>query len=578
MPDELKPTWLFIAPIIAFTVLAVSTFLIFLSLELHPLKLLGIQCLFAIAVGFGALFGHHLEYRDSASRLGIISFWSWFALIATMCGFSVVNFLTTPRTLPHGIAKSIPVVVFLFFFAFVLFALRRLLSAGGTSARILSNTLALWVTGIQWSCLWIAVTLLMLFIKQSSIAFWMTQIFAYWLLLHCAELFIRVAAGLIGNKTTGFERLPALFSYELLFHGRNPFVRLIDDLKEEYGIDLHSSRIGPFINTWLPRLVLALFIIYWGLTTLVVIKPHELGLRECLGVPGSRPVESGLHFKFPWPFEYVRTFPAKRLLSMTIGYEAMDQNQDMIWSRPHGRHEYRFPVGNAKELISVDAVLLYEIDDIFNYAYTTQNPDSLISALAYNTLLSEIVSKTLNELLSVDRFRLSNIVTETLNSRLEKEQIGLRAVLLSFLSIHPPFEVAASYQRVVSSGLAKEARILRAQAYREQKLPAAQTLADSLIAAARADSARRIGKAIGESNAFKTRSAARRSARTVIDQDLRLTALEKILHGEEYIIIDKQLSASSLQPWIDLRTIPASDVSADTLNTPMPWDGEGALE
>jgi len=578
MSDELKPKWLFIVPLIAIGVLAVSTFLIFLSLELHPLKLLGIQSMFAVAIGIGILFGHHLERRETSPRLRVITFWAWFVLIALFCAFSVINFLSTPRTLPHGIAQSLPAVIFLFFFAFVLFALRRLLMAGGTSAPKSAESLVLWVTSIQWSCVWIALTVLMLYMKQSSVAFWMTQVFAYWLLLHCAELFIRVVIGLLGNKTTGYERLPVLVSQELIFRGRNPFARLLDDLKDEYGIDLHSSRIGPFINTWVPRLLLTLIVIYWGLTTLVIIQPHELGIRERLGVPVHPSVDPGLHLKFPWPFESIRTYPAKRLHSMTIGYEALDQNQDMIWSKPHGRQEYRFPVGNAKELISVDAVLLYEIDDIFNYAYTTQNPDSLISALAYNTLISEIVSKTLNELLSVDRFTLSNTVTHTLNNRLEQESIGLKAVLLSFLSIHPPFEVAASYQRVVSSGLAKEARILRAHAFREQRLPAAETLADSLTATARADSARRVGKAIGESGAFIRRSEARKSARTLIDQDMRLSSLEKILQGEEYIVIDEQLSASSLQPWIDLRTVQTSDVSVDTLNTPMPWDGEGALE
>jgi membrane protease subunit HflK len=267
---------------------------------------------------------------------------------------------------------------------------------------------------------------------------------------------------------------------------------------------------------------------------------------------------------------------------MTIGYEALSRVQDMIWSRPHGRKEYRFPVGDGRELISIDALLYYEIDDVFDYAYQTQNPDTILACLAYAALSERIVGSQLDELLSVDRASLSEELAETLNRRATSESLGLHVVQLCLESIHPPFEVADAYQRVVSSTLAKEARVLRANAYRENVLPAAQAQADSLVSLARADSCLRLGTAKGEAIAFIQTAAARGVAPDLFDQHLRLGTLEASLVERQFVVLDRRISTSRLQPWIDLRekplSVPLDQAKDDFEDMAIPWEGEGAFQ
>ncbi len=577
--NKLAPIWLFVAPIVVQAVLGVAGVVTYLSFGLHSGRVIGIAALVGAAIAFGILFqGLRMSRGHQTKRLEFLPFLSWYLLIGIAGAFGVIAFLRTPRALPEELVKALPAAVFLLAGVFAIHVVKRLVTLGSSEAhRRVASGMALWLTNSMYSLLVASLALILLSLKFYQAAFWTTQVLAYWILLLTIELVLRTLFLAVKAAPNHPDVLPNLVMLEAVFRGKNPFSSLANTLRDEYALDFGFSRIAAMLRRGLPLVGAFLVLALWGLSAFVLLQPHEVGIREVLGKSKPPALEPGIHLKYPWPFERVRKFPAKRLLSMTVGYEAFGQTENIIWSRPHGRKEHRFPVGNAKELISIDALMYYEISDVFDYAYRTQNPDTALSCLAYSTLIRRIVGSDLDELLSVDRASLSKELAENLNRRAAAESLGLHVVGIYLESIHPPFEVADAYQRVVSGDLAKEARILRAMAYRERVLPAVQAQADSLIARARADSSTRVGSAKGEASAFVSKAQARRLAPGPFDQHLRLGAMESALMGREFIVLDNRLSASSLQPWIDLRAkppaapIPKEDVA-------IPWDGEGALE
>jgi membrane protease subunit HflK len=582
--NKREPLWLFFVTLIAHLLIALAGAACFLAWQLHPGRLLGILAAVGATASLGILLqGIQTTPEKALRRQEALAYLAWFLLIGVGGAFAVIGFLKTPRTLPTGIDKAFPLAVFFLAGAFAVFVVRRVvLLAVPSDARSIRHGLALWLANTFWSVVLASVALILLSIKLYQIAFWVTQILAYWCLLYCLEMIIRALVVAAQSHAALSAVSPNLLLFEAVYLGINPFSRLGRLLLEEYGINIGSSRLGPLLRRGVPLVFALLLISLWALSAFVVIQPHELGLRERFGRSSRAALEPGLHLKYPWPIERVLRFPAKRLLSMTIGYEALSQAQNMIWSRPHGRKEYRFPVGDARELISIDALLYYEIDDVFEYAYLTQNPDTILSCLAYAVLSERIVGSELDELLSVDRASLSVELAETLNQRITSERLGLQVVALCLESIHPPFEVATAYQRVVSSSLAKEARILRANAYREEVLPAAHAQAESLASSARADSCTRVGSAKGEAIAFLQTAKARNVAPDIFDQHLRLGALEATLEARRFVVLDRRISTSRLQPWIDLRTKSLSvplDQAQDTFeDTAIPWEGEGAFQ
>jgi membrane protease subunit HflK len=74
------------------------------------------------------------------------------------------------------------------------------------------------------------------------------------------------------------------------------------------------------------------------------------------------------------------------------------------------------------------------------------------------------------DILNVNRLPLTNILKERVQDEANKKELGVEIISVSFENIHPPLDVAPSFEKVVGAMEKKEATILGAEAYSNREL------------------------------------------------------------------------------------------------------------
>ena len=94
-------------------------------------------------------------------------------------------------------------------------------------------------------------------------------------------------------------------------------------LDYQFGFKVSETWLYRFLEGALLPLVVFQLLALYLLSCLVFLGPEEAGIVERFGKPraGGWELSSGMHCKWPWPFETVRRFPVKRIQTITIGHE-----------------------------------------------------------------------------------------------------------------------------------------------------------------------------------------------------------------------------------------------------------------
>jgi len=269
---------------------------------------------------------------------------------------------------------------------------------------------------------------------------------------------------------------------------------------------VHIKWLTDFLKSALPRVTFAFLVILWLITSLHQVGINEQGIRERFGQPVGDVLEAGIHLGFPWPIDRVRTFPSHKTRLMLVGFRTTTETQrsDLIWTVAHGIEEDRFMTASGSEVISFDIELYYRVKDVNNYAYMYSDPDLYIKHAAYKAIYDRTKNTNTDQLLSRDRASLARGLMADIQTACDSVDAGIEITEIDIIAIHPPFEIASSYQAVVSAQIEKEHMKIVADTYREQIIPEAEATAYSQINAASEYSFGQVSTAMGESAGFLT--------------------------------------------------------------------------
>ena len=329
-------------------------------------------------------------------------------------------------------------------------------------------------------------------------------------------------------------------------------------LDYQFGFQVSETWLYRFLRRALLPLALLNLLVLYAFTCVVFLGPEEAGILERFGRP--RPdawqLASGAHLKWPWPFETVRRFPARRIRSFSVGFVADPKAPPpplILWTVPHYKEEDLFLVANQAEsaaatgavaeaavpvnLVSVNLPVEYQITNLFQYAYQHAEPDRLIEQLAYRCVTLELAGRDLFAVLGAGREATAHALLVRLQAETERHCLGVQVRFVGLAGVHPPVGVAAAYESVVGAVEEKEASILSAQAHRNRTQPAAAANAARIQAEAVAYRARRMEIARAEANQFTQRLAANARSPAVFRSRLYLDTLGSALTGlRKYIV------------------------------------------
>jgi len=361
-----------------------------------------------------------------------------------------------------------------------------------------------------------------------------------------------VRAGRPGvNAAPRFPLDSAVFS---ILGSRTNFVAsALDSAEAQLGIDLRSTWALTVVRRGLEPLVIGLCFLAWLSTSLTVVGIQDAGLIERLGAPvGGEPLSPGLHVHWPWPVDRVVRIPVKSVETLEVGHEGEEGGgpENVLWAVEHAPNEYTLVLGNGRDLITVDAAVVYRISDPRAWRYHSQNPAEALKAIAYRAVMRNTVDRTLSDVLSENLAAVTARMREMVQADADALGLGVEVMAFTVGGMHPPVPVAPDYEGVVSAELGKVTAVVDAQAYRNRTLPAAESSVLTALSRARAQAAGSLAQAAGQAWSFRTLEAQYRAAPQEYYFRRRLETLEKGLSVLPFTVLDARIERDGGELWL----------------------------
>ena len=336
----------------------------------------------------------------------------------------------------------------------------------------------------------------------------------------------------------------------VLFSRLNPAQSSFDYLDQKFGVDIRTTWALTFVRRVTARLSVALAGLAWLSTSLVTIGTVEVGLYERFGAPASgEPLGPGLHLKAPWPIGRVHRIETSRIRTIPLGFYGPQMGVSLLWTKQHAAEEHNLLLGDGRDLITVNAILEYKIQNPTDWHYQSQNPEAVLRVVAEQALLKNTVNRSLDDVLSENTETLAHQIERDVRQGVREYGIGAEIIGVTLQGLHPPIRVAEDYQAVISAQHEGEISILAGRQYETETLGLAQRAALSMVADAQAKAREMTSQARGDAGAFLEVQAAYSSAPSAFEHRLRLKALKDALEGRALNVIDDRIEQDGGVLW-----------------------------
>jgi regulator of protease activity HflC (stomatin/prohibitin superfamily) len=268
-----------------------------------------------------------------------------------------------------------------------------------------------------------------------------------------------------------------------------------DAIDYQFGFQVSQTWFYKLLEKWIVQLTLFGAVTLYLLSCVVVVAPDEQAIIERFGNPLTKAGEKrllgpGLALKWPWPIDIVYKYPTETISEISIGYvPKVDpetgeiERSPLLWGQAHYEEEYSLLVASEQSaeavgtsvpvsLVIAAVPVQYRIKDLYSFVYNHKDPRQLLEYICYRELTKYAASAKIEvddeadigeSLLAGGRGEATAILTERIQQAADREKLGIEIVFLGMQGIHPPPEVAADYQKVISAVQKKQALILQAQ-------------------------------------------------------------------------------------------------------------------
>ncbi|MBN1355832.1 protease modulator HflK family protein [bacterium] len=282
------------------------------------------------------------------------------------------------------------------------------------------------------------------------------------------------------------------------------------------------------------------------------VGPAEVAVCERFGCPvdPENPVGPGLHYYFPQPIGNIRKVDIGGIRRTSFGYQSILQKDFILWTNVHYLREHAILTGDST-FLDVAANIHYRIRSPSDYLYQTADPEQLLETIAYGVLQETVGQREFFDILTFWRRPFEDRVTEAVQCRADQLKLGMEILRIYFRDIHPPVDVAASFEDVVSAQEDQETYIQEAEGYRRELIPNAAGEKAVLMENARAQRTRISMIAAGKSHAFELMEQSFQHFRDVNIFRLKMETLETILAGVSKYIVDREVSKQPIDMFLN---------------------------
>lgn len=278
---------------------------------------------------------------------------------------------------------------------------------------------------------------------------------------------------------------------------------------------------------FIPKVIILVLIIGVATSTAYSLNEDEDAVITTFGIP-SVVEDSGLHFKFP--FIQKRTNVDMSVRGITIGYnpqtDATIENESLMITK-----DFNF--------INVDFYVEWQVTDAVSYLFNSEDPQTILKTLTMSYIRDTIGSYNIDEVLTTGKAQIQSEIRTKLIERMEAEQIGITVRSVAIQDAEPPTaEVSAAFKAVEDAKQKAEETVNNAKTYRNQKIPAAEAQAKSILENAEAKKQTRIREAEGQIARFNAMYEEYIKYPEITKTRMYYEAMEELLPGLKVIIQD----------------------------------------
>jgi membrane protease subunit HflK len=315
-------------------------------------------------------------------------------------------------------------------------------------------------------------------------------------------------------------------------------------------------------------------LVIWLVTGFFRVQPNQQAIQLVFGKPYGKPVEPGLHYNLPSPIGTVVVVNVQDQRRVVIGSRNGGQERTGPYTRgQRPTSSENLMLTGDENIVDIEFAVLWQIKDVFNYAFDVRNPEENVRAGAEAAMREVIGRSNLQYAQTEGRSRIEQDTKDLLQRILDEYGLGVRISNIQLLRVDPPQEVIAAFRDVQAARADKEKSINEANTYRNQVLPRAKGEAESIIQRGEAYKAETVARASGDAQRFDQVYEQWEKAKDITTERLYLDTMEEVLRNVNKVMIDKNTSATGVLPYLPLPELKSGQPSSGAPRAAVPAPG-----
>ena len=346
------------------------------------------------------------------------------------------------------------------------------------------------------------------------------------------------------------------------------FTTAAQALDYQFGFKVSETWFYRYLERALAWMILLQAAVIWLSTTFVMIDPHESAVLEHFGrYASSRGVLGpGLHFKWPWPLDSIRTYGTHEIRSFDVGFvpdPKLESQRTLLWTRAHYKEEFNMLVASGEKveddnnpdaavpvnLLTASIPVQFEITNLLAWAYGHTDTAQLLQNLATREVVNYLVTVDVAYIMSTGRLRAASELRALIQRQADAQKLGVNILFVGLQDIHPPVQVADAYEAVIGATQERETRILSAQAYLAERVPIAKADAAKMVFDAEAASNLKTTRAAAQAGQFTNQTSAFEASRLVYTRRAYLNTIARAFGPARKFVLSTTNSQEAY--WMD---------------------------
>lgn len=275
--------------------------------------------------------------------------------------------------------------------------------------------------------------------------------------------------------------------------------------------------------------VIALIAIF---TSWYTVDESEQAVVITFGKAEAPILDSGLHFKLPWPMQKVKIL-SKETFSLQFGYKQSPDGEIVSYD-----NETKMITGD-ENIVLTDLVVQWKITDPGKYLFNAESPQVILHDATSASIRSIIGSSLIDEALTSGKAEIEAETRDLLASLIEKYDIGITILGVKLQDVElPNAEVRAAFTAVTDARETKNTKTNEADKYKNQRESEAIGEISAIKSRAEGQRTARIEQAKGEIAVFDKLYTEYKGNQEITRQRLVIETLESVLPNAQIYIMN----------------------------------------